>query len=369
MPFEIVRNDITKMYVDAIVNTANPRPVVGYGVDTGIHQAAGPKLLEARKRIGNIPPGGAQITSGFELPAKYVIHAVGPVWQGGGYGEEQLLRMCYERSLKLAEWYRCRSIAFPLMAAGNNGFPRDLAMRIAMNAISDFLLRSEMMVYLVVFDRDSFRLSEKLQREVSSFIDEHYIQEIRLKQYGIGDEYADYGAEQERILRQQIRRRRMEEELQESSCCYDVIPAPRMEECLPQQVQKKAVPLFKPKPSLAELLEETDAGFSETLLKLIDKTGKKDSEIYLKANVSRQHFSKIRKNPAYKPNKATAIAFAIALELDLDETQELLASAGLTLSRSFVFDRIIRYFIQKKIYDIFAINEALFEFDQTLLGV
>lgn len=366
MPFEIVRNDITNMCVDAIVNTASPKPVIGYGVDAGMHQKAGPKLLEARQRIGNIRVGDAAVTPGFDLPAKYVIHTVGPVWQGGGYNEEKLLRSCYERSLKLAKRHRCQSVAFPLMSAGNHGFPKPLALQIAMNTISEFLMKSEMQVYLVVFSRDAFRLSEKLFRSVSSFIDENYILEANLKQYGLGDKCAVRGIQQEMVLREQMRRRQAAEE----SCCYEAMPAPMAAEPPHPKAAKRSlgIPFKKAKPTLAELLNETDAGFSETLLKLIDQTGKKDSEIYSKANVSRQHFSKIRNNPAYKPTKATAIAFAIALELDLEQTRDLIGRAGYALTNSSKFDVIIMYFIREGNYNMFDINAALFEFDQSLLG-
>ena len=366
MPFQIVRNDITNMAVDAIVNTANPNPVIGYGVDAGVHQKAGPKLLEERQRIGKIAVGGAAITPGFDLPARFVIHAVGPVWQGGAHGEEKLLKSCYEQSLKLAKKYHCASIAFPLMSAGNHGFPKDLALRIAMNTISEFLMKNEMQVYLVVFSRDAFRLSEKLFQDVSSFIDENYILEKNLQQYGVADKCSVRGAQQELVLLEQMRRRQAAARVAEESCRYDAMPmlAPSAPEA--KKPQRKS--LFKAKPTLAQLLEETDAGFSETLLKLIDKTGKKDSEIYKKANLSKQHFSKIRNNPDYKPTKPTAIALALALELDLEQTRDLIGRAGYALTNSSKFDLIIMYFIRQGNYNVVEINLALYEFDQALLG-
>ena len=390
MPFEIVRNDIVNMSVDAIVNTANPRPQIGYGVDAGIHRKAGPKLLEARKKIGKIRVGDAAITPAFDLPARYVIHTVGPVWQDGSHSEEKLLRSCYQRSLKLAKRYRCRSVAFPLISAGNYGFPKPLALQIAMNTISEFLLNNEMQVYLVVFSRDAFQLSEKLFQGVSSFIDENYIREKTLQQYGFEGEGEGIADLQERIIRERISRR------QEDTACYGAAPCETMAappESPPEQTENTArinaipcAPMVaqlepqmakqenrgfsfrKAKPSLAQLLAETDAGFSETLLKLIDRTGKKDSEIYTKANISRQHFSKIRNNPDYKPTKTTAIALALALELDLEQTRDLIGRAGYALTNSSKFDVIIMYFIREKNYNLFDINAALFEFDQSLLG-
>ena len=366
MPFEIVRNDIVNMPVDAIVNTANPKPQIGYGVDAGIHQKAGPGLLEARKKIGDIRVGDAVITPAFDLPAKYVIHTVGPVWQDGRHSEEKLLRSCYERSLKLAKRYRCQSIAFPLISTGNYGFPKPLALQTAMTAISEFLRDNEMQVYLVVFSRDAFRLSEKLFRGVSSFIDENYIREKTLQQYGLEDEGEDITDLQERIIRERISRRQMED-----TACFNAAPCEAMAApptAEPKKTENKVFSIRKAKPSLAQLLAETDAGFSETLLKLIDRTGKKDSEIYTKANLSRQHFSKIRNNPDYKPTKTTAIALALALELDLEQTRDLIGRAGYALTNSSKFDVIIMYFIREQNYNLFDINAALFEFDQSLLG-
>lgn len=390
MPFEIVRNDIVNMRVDAIVNTANPRPQIGYGVDAGIHRKAGPGLLEARKKIGNIRVGDAAITQGFALEAKYVIHTVGPVWRDGRHSEEKLLRSCYERSLKLAKRHQCRSVAFPLISAGNYGFPKPLALQVAMNAISEFLLDNEMQVYLVVFDRDAFQLSEKLFRGVSSFIDEHYVREKTYQQYGLEGEGELWDNRQETILREQISRRRREDTDGFTAMLRETMAAPPEPEAedrefpaplaaapcaamapaasKPKKAETKVFSLRKAKPSLAELLAETDAGFSETLLKLIDQTGKKDSEIYTKANLSRQHFSKIRNNPDYKPTKTTAIALALALELDLEQTRDLIGRAGYALTNSSKFDVIIMYFIREKNYNLFDINAALFEFDQSLLG-
>ena len=328
MPFEIVRNDIVRIHADAIVNTANPDPIVGGGTDAGIHAAAGPALLQARRRIGPIAVGEAAITPGFRLPAKYVIHTVGPQWRGGGAGEEQLLEKCYRSCLELAVKQGCESIAFPLISAGTYGFPRDRALQCAVRAISAFLMERELQILLVVFNREAFRLSEQLFRDVRSYIDEHYVEQT-LRAEG--------------WTRPLLRNRMLERE-----CCY--APA-------------AAAPL-----SLEELVARTDAGFSETLLKLIDQSGKKDSEIYTRANISRQHFSKIRNNPAYRPTKPTAIAFAVALELDLEGTRDLIGRAGYTLTNSSKFDIIIRYFIEQGNHDIFDINAALFEFDQSLLG-
>ena len=345
MPFEILRNDITKMKADAIVNTANPRPVVGTGTDAMIHEKAGPLLRLARQRLGSIPRGEAGVTAGYGLKAKYVIHTVGPVWQGGKSGEEQVLRSCYDNSLRLALEKGCKSVAFPLISTGNYGFPKDKALQIAISAFSEFLLEHEMMIYLVVYDRDSFRLSEKLFQSVASYIDENYVQEQEFAACRVAEESCRYYAT----------RRREDTQLLES--------------CGAPEERMACAPTFAPKAvSLEDMLKQTDAGFSETLLKLIDKTGKKDSQVYKRAGLTKQHFSKIRNNPGYKPTKATAISLALALELDLEETKDLIGRAGYALTNSSKFDLIIRYFIENRKYNIVEINCVLFEHDQSLLG-
>lgn len=347
MPFEILRNDITQMEVDAIVNSANPRPMVGLGTDSAIHEKAGPRLLKARQKIGNIPVGQAAITPAFQLPAKYVIHTVGPVWDGGSSGEEDLLRSCYDQSLRLARKYRCRSIAFPLIATNNYGFPKDKALQIAVSAFSAFLLEHEMQIYLVVFDRMACRLSEKLFHSIASYIDDHYVDQWNETVYGTTDR-----------IRQSSSRQRMDLDLYRKQCTTEA--------AAPQKSMPMAMPAAPI--SLKDMLSQADAGFTQTLLDLIDKSGKKDSEIYKKACLSKQLFSKIRKNPDYRPTKATALALAIALELDLEQTRDLIGRAGYALSNSSKFDLIIRYFIEQKIYNVVQINMALYEFDQTLLG-
>ena len=346
MPFEIVRNDIVNMRVDAIVNTANPNPVIGSGTDAGIHAKAGPGLLAERQKIGRISVGHAAITPAFELDARYVIHTVGPLWQGGQHQERELLLQCYTSSLKLAWDNGCTSIAFPLISTGNYGFPKDQALQIAIQAFSTFLMDHEMQIYLVVFNRNAFELSEKLFRGVSSYIDENYVAAKEKAQYAPQDRRWGFPTF-----------RRMD------SAPYDA------HETMVLPEASVSCPMPAAAPSLDEMLANTDAGFTETLLKLIDKTGKKDSQIYKKANITKQHFSKIRNNPNYKPTKSTAVAFAIALELDLDETKDLIGRAGYALNNNSKFDVIITYFIREKHYDLFDINAALFKFDQSLLGM
>jgi len=328
MPLEIVRNDITKMEVDAIVNAANSSLLGGGGVDGAIHQAAGPGLLEECRTLGGCPTGEAKVTGGYDLPCKYVIHTVGPIWQDGRHGEQAALESCYRRSLALAEAQGCTSVAFPLISAGAYGYPKDQAIHVAVSTIGAFLLEHDMMVYLVVFDRTTYTISARLFADIRQYIDDRY-----------ADEHRDH-----------LLRRRMEaaSRQMEAECVAEASAAPM---------------------ALDHLLEAVDAGFSETLLMLIKRSGRKESEIYKKANADRKLFSKIRNNPGYKPSKTTAVAFAIALELDLDETRDLIGRAGYALTHSSKFDIIIEYFIQNANYDIFQINEALFAFDQSLLGV
>ena len=329
MPLEIVRNDITKMKVDAIVNAANETLLGGGGVDGCIHRAAGPELLQECRTLGGCQTGEAKLTGAYRLPCKYVIHTVGPVWNGGKYGEREQLASCYRTSLALAKEHGCETVAFPLISSGIFGYPKDQALRVAVDTIGEFLLHNDMTVYIVIFSRTAYQISSKLFADIAEYVDDHYV-----------DAHTD--SQRDRLRRMSV--------LESRTLSADAAAAPM------------AVG------GLDSLLAHLDAGFSGTLLKLIDRSGKKDSEIYKKANVDRKLFSKIRNNPDYKPSKTTAIAFAIALELNLDETRDLVARAGYALSPSSKFDVIIEYFIMQRDYDIFKINEALFAFDQSLLG-
>lgn len=338
MPFEIVRNDITNMQADAIVNAASRYPRVNAGVNSAIHKKAGPALLTAREKIGYIEPGHAAITPAYDLDAEYVIHAATPVWTDGKHGEMVLLRQAYDMCLDLAAKNKCDSIAFPLLTSGNHGFPKSKALQVAIAAFSEFLLEHEMQIYLVVFNKDSVQLSEKLVQNVASYIDENYVAAY---------EQETYGGSFEQSRRARYQARRILEDCAPAPCAS--IPSP--------------LPL-----SLDDFIKEKEAGFTETLLSLIKKSGKKNSFIYKKANLSKQHFSKIINDPEYRPTKATALALAIALELDLYGTRDLIGRAGYALTNSSTFDLIVRYFIEQKQYNVIEINIALYEFDQTLLG-
>lgn len=329
MPLEIVRNDITKMAVDAIVNAAKESLLGGGGVDGCIHRAAGPELLAECRMLGGCRTGEAKITGAYRLPCRYIIHTVGPVWNGGKYGEREQLASCYRTSLALAKEHGCETVAFPLISSGIFGYPKDQALRVAVDTIGEFLLHNDMTAYIVIFSRTAYQISSKLFADIAEYVDDHYV-----------DAHTD--SQRERLRRMSV--------LESRTLSADAAAAPM------------AVG------GLDSLLAHLDAGFSETLLKLIDRSGKKDAEVYKKANVDRKLFSKIRNNPDYKPSKPTAVAFAIALELSLPETRDLIARAGYALSPSSKFDVIIEYFIMQRDYDIFKINEALFAFDQSLLG-
>lgn len=339
MPLQIIRQDITKMRVDAIVNTTNEE-MVGYsGVDLAVHQAAGPDLDLECATIAPLGLGTAKITKGYNLKAKYIIHTSGPVWDGGLKAESIILHSCYLESLKLAVEHKCKSIAFPLISSGTYGYPKDQVLKFAIQVITEFLYNHELTVYLCVFDRTSYSFSKELFSDIRAFIDDEYAEEH-------GDDFADV----EKYSSSAVF----------DACCDEVSAADMPITPKSSSIQGKSLP---------DYLAEMDKPFAYKLLDWIDERGMTDVECYKKANVDKKTFSKIKCNPkTYKPSKQTAVAFAIALQLDLEETQDLLASAGLTLSRSFVFDKIIRYFIQKGNYDIFEINEALFEFDQVLLG-
>ena len=336
MPFEIVRNDITKMKVDAIVNAANTSLLGGGGVDGAIHRAAGRELLEECRTLGGCATGQAKITKGYNLPAKYVIHTVGPVWHGGNDHERELLTSCYEKSLDLALQYGCESIAFPMISTGVYGYPKDEAMEVAVDAVSHFLLSHEMTVYLVVFGRESLLAGQKLFRDIQSYIDDVYV-----------DEHFDRRRESARA------RRILNAPAVSAMEDMDYMPAGMAAESLPDW---------------DEILRKTDEGFSQTLLRLIDERGMTDAQCYKNANVDRKLFSKIRSNPAYKPSKPTVCAFAVSLKLDLNETKALLEKAGFALSHSSKFDIILEYFILHRDYDIYRINGILFEHDLPLLG-
>lgn len=330
MPLHVVRDDIVTMKVDAILNPSDERLSGSGGLDRRIHQMAGPKLDAKCRRLGGCLPGQAKLTKGYHLPCKYIIHTAGPRWQGGDQGEAAVLSACYRNALTLANQRRCQSVALPLISTGLFGYPKEQALRLAVESIRAFLMEAELEVFLVVFHREAYAISKTLFSAIDAYIDDHYAQRF-----------------------QEDVRTRQQRAMAEADFCPTA-----------------AAPLYAPSAlSLAEVMARMDESFSQMLLRKIDEQGITDVQCYKKANVSRKLFSKIRSDPLYRPSKPTVIAFALALELSLAETGEMLRKAGFALSHSNKFDLIIEYFIQQGIYDVFAINEALFYYDQPLLGV
>lgn len=332
MPLTIIREDITRMAVDAIVNAANKDLQMGGGVCGAIFKAAGAEALQAAcNKVSPIQTGKAAITPGFSLPAKYVIHAAGPVYRRWDKEESRaLLRSAYQESLRLAEEHGCKSIAFPLISSGIYGYPKDEALEVARTAIEEFLKDHEMEVFLTVFDKSSFQISKALLGDVEHYIDQHFVETRQAKQ---------------RVLLQVEK------------------------EALGQALPMMAVAGAAPSQGLDDLVKNLDEPFSDTLLKLIDQKGKTDVEVYKRANIDRKLFSKIRTGKGYTPKKPTILALAIALELTLEETDDLLERAGYALSHASKFDVIVEYFIVNKKYNIFEMNEVLFQYDQPLLGM
>ncbi|MCD8012284.1 MAG: macro domain-containing protein [Lachnospiraceae bacterium] len=367
MPFKIIRNDITRVKADAIVNTANPHPIYASGTDTAIYKAAGAELLLAeRKKIREMERGQAAVTPAFALPARYIIHTVGPTWIDGKHGEFGILSDCYENSLAKAVELQCNSIAFPLIATGVYGFPKDRALQIAVSVISRFLLSYDMQVILVVFDRHAFELSGKLFQEVDTFIDENYVSRQREEEYQRPFDGSTEEAERSRRLRLTESRRILSEPDQSVSGMPETIRCPEPE---PLYSSQMSAPMPQAsRISLDDALGNVEETFQQRLLHLIDDKGLTDVEVYKRANMDRKLFSKIRCNENYKPKKKTALALAIALQLNLDDTVDLLKRAELALSPSNKSDLIIEYFISREEYDIYNINLALFEHGQPILG-
>ena len=340
MPFLMVRNDITKVAADAIVNPANRNLLQGSGTSRAIYQAAGEQELTAAcEAIGYCDLGKAVCTPAFRLPAKYIFHAVCPAWQGGLFGEAEQLAGAYHSALELAAEYQCESVAFPLLSSGNYGYPKEQAFRIAVDTITQYVMDHDLTVYLVLYDRHSLAVSRKLFTSVEEYIDDHYVAQ--------NDESYEF----DRWRRESAeRRRRLEEEA-----------APMLEAAAPPAAPMAAR-------SLEHLMDNLGESFTTRLLRLIDERGLKDSTVYKQSNISRQHFSKIQCNRDYNPKKKTVLAFAVGLHLSEDETIDLLQSAGYAFSDGSKRDWIVRYCLEHKIYNLNQVNTLLFEYDQEQLG-
>ena len=328
MAFRIIREDITRVKADAIVNTANPHPVIGGGTDTAIYEAAGKEqLLNARKVIGEIEPGEAIETPAFNLNAKYIIHTVTPIWRGGNNNEFDTLKNAYKNSMELAKKLKCKSIAFPLMATGSNGFPKDKALQIALSTIQEFLIDNEMKVILVVFDQKAFVLSGKLTNKIKAYIDENYVGQANEREY-----------KYRKRFHSTARYNEIEEEY-DGAVCFS---------------QEETVKLA----SIA--IEPIDKTFQEKLFEIIDARGLQGKDVY-KNYISKQVYSKLQSDKHYQPSKTTALALCLSLHLNVDKTEELLKSAGYVLSPSSLSDMIIKACIVNKEYNLVIIDTYLFE--------
>ena len=376
MPFSIVRDDISRVHADVLVNAANVRLAPGGGVCGALFSAAGfDEMRAACEAIGRCATGDAVATPAFNLPARWCVHAVGPIWRGGRAHEEELLHRCYRSAFARAVELGARSVAFPLISAGIYGFPVERALAIAREEVAAFLRHhDEVALTLVVFERAVVQMGNALVEQVQEYIDDEYVDSSSFMRRDMGE---------------------LERELQwteDASAPFSVEMAEPV--ALPDCLQEDDASIAAPRPfvaanirmpgaampgapsragatldaEIAQLVSTLDAPFSTTLLALIDARGMTDAEVYHRANISRQLFSKIRGNESYRPSKQTVVALAIALELDMSATQDLLARAGLTLSKSSKFDVIVRFFIERGIYDLFQLNEVLFAYDLPLVG-
>lgn len=351
MPFKIIRNDITKVSADVIVNTANPKPVYGGGTDHAIYEGAGvDSLLEERKKIGNINRGDIAVTDAFDLNAKYIIHTVGPAWVDGSHGEFETLESCYIKSLEKTVELGCESIAFPLISTGVYGFPRDKALQIAVSVFSRFLLEHEMQIILVVFDKRSFQLSGQIVGDIDSYIDANYVKQKRQREYTRRPRREVFDDEAEMSESEYEERMAYYEETDESISMLELIqPFPCM--------------------SIEDELESIGASFHDKLFELIDQSGIDNKDVWKLANLDRKHFSKIQCDSNYHPKKKTVMALCIALQLDLDQSKDLLARADWAFSPSSKVDLIVQKAILDKQYDIFQLNVVLFKYTNEILGL
>lgn len=374
MPFSIVRNDIARVHADAVVNAANTGLQEGGGVCGAIFAAAGSEWMRsACDAIGRCPTGGAVVTPAFDLPARWCIHAVGPVWQGGGHGEEQALHSCYQSIFERVLELGARSVAFPLISAGIFGYPQDRALAVVREETRAFLAEhDDVEVTLVVFDRSAVRLGSDLGHAIREYIDDEYVERSPHSRHR--DMRGSYvSRELDALVEAAAPEFFRGDGAAFPAASKHVASAAPAAAAAPTAAAasagKRGSRAASPEDGeLDVLLDHLDASFSETVLALIDRSGMTDAEVYHRANLSRQLFSKIRGKADYRPTKPTAVALALALELDLPATQDLLARAGLTLSNTSKFDVIVRFFIERGIYDIFRLNEALFAYDQPLVG-
>ena len=364
MPFKIVRNDITRVKADAIVNTANPDPICASGTDLAIYEAAGKEqLLLERAGIGKIARGEVAVTGAYNLDAKYIIHTVGPIWEDGEHNEFEILESCYRKSLQKAVELKCESIAFPLISSGVYGFPKDKALQIAVSVFSSFLLENDMQIILVVFDKKSFQLSAQIVGEIDSYIDANYIRERCTKEYPVHRRSA--GTYNNSRTRKLSERESYEEILlpnvSENKCLYNEEDTAK---CSLEEICMLPADM-----SLEEELANVGASFHDKLFELIDAAHLDNKDVWKRANLDRKHFSKIQCDVNYHPKKKTVMALCIALKLDLEQSKDLLARADWAFSPSSKVDLIVQKAIMDKQYDIMQLNLTLFKYTNEILGI
>ena len=355
MPFQIVRNDITKVKADAIVNTANPNPICVSGTDLAIYEAAGKeRLLAERAQIGKIARGEVAVTGAYDLNAKYIIHTVGPVWQDGDHHEYDILKNCYRKSLQKAVELQCESIAFPLISTGVYGFPKDKALQIAVSVFSEFLLEHDMRIILVVFDKKAFQLSGQIVGEIDSFIDANYVRDRHRREYPV------------RGISARVR------ELSEEDYYEEMLEKNLTEGTDPLEDESMALAepcMLSAGMSLEDQLANMGASFHDKLFELIDASHLDNKDVWKRANLDRKHFSKIQCDTHYHPKKKTVMALCIALKLDLEQSRDLLARADWAFSPSSKVDLIVQKAIMDKQYDIMQLNLTLFQYTNETLGM
>ncbi len=381
MPLRLIRNDITKTAADAIVNTANPRPVIGAGTDSAVHAAAGPELLAARQAVGDIAPGCCAATPAFALPARYVLHAVTPFWIDGRHGEEEALRRTYDAALALAERLQCQSVAFPLLAAGSCGYPRELALSVAIAAFTDFLMEHEMTILLTLYNREAFGLAGSLFDDLKSYIDDRYVEQHAHRwenaesardrrrpvsaAHPMADSLEKLSKRREKAARQEAAQ--ADAFLAADEACGERPASSGSPDGSVSAAMSAPVGAAMSDASLIDWLRQHETTFSEYLMDLLRERSGKDSEVYKRAEVSKQLFSKILSTPDYRPTKSTAIQLAIGLQLDMEQTRKLLEKAGYALTRSSKADLVVQYYIERGIYSVTFINEALYDCGLPLL--
>lgn len=362
MPFQIIRNDITKVKADAIVNTANPKPTYAAGTDGAIYEAAGAEdLLKERKKIRDIARGDIAVTPAFKLNAKYIIHTVGPSWDGGDKGEFDILKSCYHKSLQKAAELSCESIAFPLIATGVYGFPKDKALQIAISEISSFLMEDDhdMDIYLVVFDRKAFKLSENLFFRIESYIDDKSVIDSYREEYGLTEQELEMArARSKRDLEREELYYFNESRAQNTFVCSSILPATDLTPFNEDTFDKEKY-----------MAKSKGSPFAGKLMDLIIESGMDNATVYKRANMNRQAFSKILCGDTKKPQKGTVMALCIALELDMNESEELLASADLAFNPTDNRDNLVRDCISHRQYDIYEVNNMLFVCNLETLGL